>query len=107
MGNVSSTKIMREIDELHTQNRIHKIAYTIKKNFRKSKDIYIYMVPSKIKEWTQILHKINENLKLSFEHPRECKSFIEVKGIMHASYELVEHVTSCQNSTIKGTTTSC
>ena len=106
MGNVSSTKIMRDFDELHTQNRIHKIAYTIK-NLRKSKDIYIYMVPSKIKEWIQLLHKINEHLKLSFEHPRECKSFIEIKGIMHASYELVEHVTSCQNSTIKGTTTSC
>ena len=65
------------------------------------------MVPSKIKEWIQLLHKINENLKLSFEHPRECKSFTEIKGIMHGSYELVEHVTSCQNSTIKGTTTSC
>ena len=100
MGNVSSTKIMRDIDELHTQNRIHN------KKLSKIKG-YIYMVPSKIKEWTQILHKINGNLKLSFEHPRECKSFIEVKGIMHASYELVEHVTSCQNSTIKGTTTSC
>ena len=106
MGNVSSTKIMRDFDELHTQNRIRKIAYT-KKNLRKSKDIYINMVPSKIKEWIQLLHKINEHLKLSFEHPRECKSFIEIKGIMHASYELVEHVTSCQNSTIKGTTTSC
>ena len=107
MGNVSSTKIMREIDELHTQNRIRKIAYTIQKLSKIKGYIYIYMVPSKIKEWIQFPHKINENLKLSFEHPRECKSFIEVKGIMHASYELVEHVTSCQNSTIKGTTTSC
>ena len=42
MGNVSSTKIMRDFDELHTQNRIHKIAHTIKQNLRKSKDIIIY-----------------------------------------------------------------
>ena len=33
------------------------------------------MVPSKIEEWIQLLHKINEHLKLSFEHPRECKKF--------------------------------
>jgi hypothetical protein len=86
----------------HTQNRIHNKKPSDIKGY-----IYIYMVPSKIKEWIQLLHKINEHLKLSFEHPRECKSFIEIKRIMHGSYELVEHVTSCQNSTIKGTTTSC
>jgi hypothetical protein len=53
----------------HTQNRIHN-----KKTFGNQR-IYIYMVPSKIKEWIQLLHKINEHLKLSFEHPRECKKF--------------------------------
>ena len=86
----------------HTQNRIH----NKKKPSEIKGEIYIWFHP-KSKSGSNFYTKSMNIWNFHLSIQENVKSFIEIKRIMHGSYELVEHVTSCQNSTIKGTTTSC